>query len=116
MGLLDAFRKKRINWAERLPFPEITKVVEGKRYSTLDSKLIARGLTFGFLTPPTYNWLFRTSRSNFFIASTWATDNHNPTPGIQGIDVQTAIKFFETLAFQEVSYSDAFPDQPVVDA
>src|SRR6266702_3003723 len=120
MGLLDAIRKRRkgyINWEERKPIPELIKVVDGKKYSTLDSKLIAQGFMIGFLTPPTFSWMFRTQKDNYFIVSMWAVNGLKVNaPNVHPVGKELAVLMFQSLPFQDVEYSEAFPDQPIVDA
>src|SRR5260370_39527524 len=117
MGLIDYIRKRRVNQVldptKSRPVPEITNIVEGKRYSTLDAKCIAQGLWAMFF----YVWLMQTNKNNFFIVQIPSLGSIDSSfASITPCDQETAIKFFSNLTLREVKFEQAFPNIEVSDA
>lgn len=109
MSLLDRIRKKEPEpppKPEPQPIPEIAKILDGKRYSSLDAKCIAQGMN-GFI----YTWLMQTNKNNFFLIQ-----NFMGLIQIVPIESPIAIQFHTALTFHEVPFEKAFPDVEVTDA
>jgi hypothetical protein len=114
MGLFDRLKKKQpetqlVPTVENKPqkVPEITQILNGKRYSSLDAKCIAQGMS-GFL----YTWLMQTNKNNFFLIQSFFGATVQLTP----IEQPLALQFHAALAFHEVPFEKAFPDVEVTDA
>lgn len=87
--------------------PETTQIVNGKRYSSMDSKCIAQGSTI-----MGWAWLMQTNNDNYFIIS-------HTFFGLQAIIPQTleeAIAFHTSCGIREVSFEQAFPGSKIQDA
>lgn len=86
--------------------PEVTQIVEGKRYSSLDSKCIAQTQTmFG------WGWLMKTQHNNYFIILEMMG-----LISIQPQSQEEAIKLHTSSSVREVPFELAFPGEKIQDA
>jgi len=86
--------------------PETTQIVDGKRYSSMDSKCIAQGSTM-----LGWAWLMRSNNNNYYMISQSILG--------QGIFPQTqeqAIAFHTSCSVREVPFDKAFPGVKIQDA
>jgi hypothetical protein len=116
MGLLDAILRRKadrtVDWRTRQPTPEFTRIIDAKRYTTLDAKVVAQGPTSSLFVP-TYAWLFQTNKNHFFIVY------QSIIGQLTLIAIETieeARRIYENLYWQEVPYQQVFPDVSVTDA
>lgn len=88
--------------------PNYIDIIEGKRYSTLDSKCIATSET-----RHGKSWLFRTTNNAFFTAS---RNSLGYFVGIIPLNQEQAVTLFSNAQKKEVDFKDAFPNVKVTDA
>jgi hypothetical protein len=121
MGLLDAFQKRKegsgdYDASKPTPVPEITKVIEAKRYSSMDAKCVAQGLV-GILA---YGWLMQTNKGNFFLVyqGRGLLDGSLMGPiHVMAMNTPKEIQeYYEKMTFQIVPFETVFPNQKVSDA
>lgn len=117
MGLRDLFRKREKipshDFTKTVPVPDITRIVNEKRYSSLDAKCIAQGMV-GMIA---YGWLMQSNNNRFFmIYQGFMNGTFHGVPLIEAIeDFQYAKKCYELCMHQLVPYEQVF-DVKVVDA
>lgn len=107
--------REKLDFSKPIKVPEIVKVAEGKRYSSLDANCIAQGIWFGGIL---YCWLMQTNKNNFFLVGQNIGDGELIGPATVGT-VQTledAIKFYEQLTLQIVPFETVFEGKRIIDA
>jgi len=95
----------------------MTRIKDGKRYSTLNATLLASDAFFDGR-----NWerngrntfLFRTPRGAYF--AQYQTRRPGETDRLEPLDVDAALTLFDTLTEKALAFEEAFPGAAVVDA
>ena len=98
--------KKEHEGPHKHDVPETTQIVNGMRYSSMDSKCIAQGVTM-----LGWAWLMQTNNNNYFLIQTML--------GVQGLTPLTqeqAIAFHTSCDVREVPFEKAFPNVKIQDA
>jgi hypothetical protein len=119
MGLLDAFRKRKPDpnvhdLTKPIQVPETSKIIGGKRYSSLDANCIASGS----VNIVAYGWLMQTSKGSFFlVAQGFLGGILVGPPHVSTFENDEQVKaYYEGMTFQLVPYETVFPGSRVVDA
>lgn len=99
------------------PSDEMSRVVDGKRYTVGTATLIAHDRYWdgnNFDRNGRNSFLYKTKNGRFFIVHRTAWQGESDT--LRPIDQQEAVEEYEALREQIVSYEDAFPQVKIEEA